>query len=447
MSDYKTKTVGNITFYVADHTLGNYLIVNNEFLLAMNENNKPLLSLEARGMYVTIMNLANMPNWTITENGLAKICGCSRDRVQSVLKQLEQAGYLISNKNAIHDDSGAFKAKKVYVFRETVDSKWWEIQDESDETDDTLKNFSSPLQENPLKEFPLQENPLKENPAHINNIIYKINKNINKIENKESDFLQENNLNNINNQHDTCEHDSSYISTFRKDLNKHDNMENFAVATNINNSQQSVTNPSVPTVKKSHKQFTATKEDGTVSKNKMEYQMSQDPKSLNDIAGEKKGALGKQTDEEKALAEAKRLNNETKQNIQAINARKSVNKKAKNKRKNEIFSLIEQDFTGELQQMMIDYFDFLIQLGRPIEAPSYRAMLRILDELSGGDDKKKEAIVNQSLARGWQGFYALKDDSKNQKTWKTVQPILAHQDEEEPEEKEFRDENGNLITF
>ena len=33
-------------------------------------------------------------------------------------------------------------------------------------------------------------------------------------------------------------------------------------------------------------------------------------------------------------------------------------------------------------------------------------------------NKKKEAIVNQSLARGWQGFYALKDNSNTQKTWK-----------------------------
>ena len=125
MSDYKTKTVGNITFYTADHSLGNYLIVNNEFLLALDEDAKPLLSLEARGMYVTIMNLVNMPNWTITENGLAKICGCTRDRAQRVLKQLVQAGYLISNKDAIHNDNGAFKAKKSYVFRETIDSKWW----------------------------------------------------------------------------------------------------------------------------------------------------------------------------------------------------------------------------------------------------------------------------------------------------------------------------------
>ena len=143
----------------------------------------------------------------------------------------------------------------------------------------------------------------------------------------------------------------------------------------------------------------------------------------NDIGVEATGTFDKQTEDENTLT------------------------KAKQKRKNEIFDLIEQDFTGDLQAIIHDYFDFLIQCGRPIYKANDRAMLRILDELSGGDDKKKEAIVNQSLARGWQGFYALKDNSNTQKTWKNVQPVLAHQDEDEPEIKEFRDENGNLITF
>ena len=451
MSEYKTKTVGNITFYTADHSLGNYLIVNNEFLLALDEDDKPKLSLEARGMYVTIMNLVNMPNWTITENGLAKICGCTRDRAQRVLKQLVQAGYLISNKDAIHNDNGAFKAKKSYVFRETIDSKWWKLQEESDKTDNTIKNFSSPLPENPLKENPLKENPLKDFQAHINNIIYKINKNINEIEDKEkkeSESLQENNLN-ISNicEHETCDMDSPNDLTFSKNLNKNNNMENFEAATNLNNSSNFVTKQSVPKVKKSHKQFQQTNDDGTVIKNKMEYQMNQESKSLSDIAVDNKGKLGKQTEEERILAETKKVNKETQEALKEMKARKSVSKNTKKRRESEIFSLIEQDFTDNLRQLMHEYFDFLIQLGRPIEAPSYRAMLRILDELSGGDNKKKEAIVNQSLARGWQGFYALKDNNNTQKTWKNVQPVLAHQDEEEPEIKEFRDKNGNLITF
>ena len=247
--------------------------------------------------------------------------------------------------------------------------------------------------------------------------------------------------------HETCDMNSPNNSTFSKNLNKHDNMENFEAATNLNNSSNFVTKPSVPKVKKSHKQFQQTNDDGTVIKNKMEYQMNQESKSLSDIAVDNKGKLGKQTEEERILAETKKVNKETQEALKEMKARKSVSKNTKKRRESEIFSLIEQDFTDNLRQLMHEYFDFLIQLGRPIEAPSYRAMLRILDELSGGDDKKKEAIVNQSLARGWQGFYALKDNSNTQKTWKNVQPVLAHQDEEEPEIKEFRDENGNLITF
>lgn len=72
-------------------------------------------------------------------------------------------------------------------------------------------------------------------------------------------------------------------STFSKNLNKHDNMENFEVATNLNKSSSFVTKPSVSKVKKSHKQFQQKNDDGTVIQNKMEYQMSQESKSLSEI--------------------------------------------------------------------------------------------------------------------------------------------------------------------
>ena len=42
---------------------------------------------------------------------------------------------------------------------------------------------------------------------------------------------------------------------YNPNLNKNNNMENFETATNLNNSSNFVTKPSVPKVKKSHKQF------------------------------------------------------------------------------------------------------------------------------------------------------------------------------------------------
>ena len=60
--------------------------------------------------------------------------------------------------------------------------------------------------------------------------------------------------------------DSPNDSTFRENLNKNNNMENFEAATNLNNSSNFVTKPSVPKVKKSHKQFQQINDDGTVIK-------------------------------------------------------------------------------------------------------------------------------------------------------------------------------------
>lgn len=142
------------------------------------------------------------------------------------------------------------------------------------------------------------------------------------------------------------------------------------------------------------------------------------------------------------------MNNQVQETLSEINAKKRVSKKAKKKREEEIFSLIEQDFTGDLQVILHDYFDFLIQEGKPLYVANYRSMMRLLENLSEGDEKKKRSIVDQSLSRGWQSFYPLIETKNNSKTkQKSIQPILAHQDEEEPEMKEFRDENGNLITF
>ena len=224
---------------------------DNGFLQIDNrvvENNYTDLSMEA---YMVLTRcLANQSGWQIHWNHFEKKYHISSKKRRKAMNELVEKRHCIIQK--IRNGS----AWNYYFFFELALSE--------SETDDTLKNFSSPLQENPLK-----ENPLKDFPAHINNIIYKINKNINKIkdkEKKESEILQENNLNNINNQHDTCDMDSPNNSTFRENLNKNNNMENFEAATNLNNSSNFVTKPSVPKAKENHKQFKQTNYDGTVIK-------------------------------------------------------------------------------------------------------------------------------------------------------------------------------------
>lgn len=418
---------------------------DNGFLQIDNrvvENNYTDLSMEA---YMVLTRcLANQSGWQIHWNHFEKKYHISSKKRGKAMNELVEKRHCIIQK--IRNGS----AWNYYYF-------FFELALSESETEDFIKNFLPNLV-SAFWDVPNESSQMGV-PKWGAYIIYNnINKtNLNNTSSNKNTYTRvlEKNLNYISNtcdsidscKHVTCDMNSPNNSTFSKNLNKHDNMENFDIATNLNKSSNFVTKPSVPKVKKSHKQFQQTNYEGTVIQNKMEYQMSQESKSLSEINKNTKGALDKHTEEEQALSKVRDLNNQVQETLSEINAKKRVSKKAKKKREEEIFSLIEQDFTGDLQVILHDYFDFLIQEGKPLYAANYRAMIRNLEDLAEGDDKKKEAIVNQSLARGWQGFYALKDNSNTQKTWKNVQPVLAHQDEDEPEIKEFRDENGNLITF
>ena len=46
---------------------------------------------------------------------------------------------------------------------------------------------------------------------------------------------------------------------------------------------------------------------------------------------------------------------------------------------------------------------------KPLTGKAAELNLKDLQQLSGGDEKMMVAIVSQSIKRGWQGFYALKE--------------------------------------
>ena len=52
------------------------------------------------------------------------------------------------------------------------------------------------------------------------------------------------------------------------------------------------------------------------------------------------------------------------------------------------------------------------ELARQKEHKEIDDTLKKLDELSGGDEKKKIAILNQSVMNGWQSVYALHTDKR-----------------------------------
>ena len=351
------------------------------------EDNYTDLSVEA---YMVLTRcLANQSGWQMSWNHFEKKYNITDDKRLSALQEL------ISKRHCVRDKWKMGKAWEYnYVFFEIALSEE-ELEEFTQKILPELRNRNLEFQ-NKNSKFRILK------PAQYilyNNITKNNLTNNNSTKNTYGCVSAENFKNNSNTcnsmytcEHETCDMNSPNNSTFSKNLNKHDNMENFDVATNLNKSSSFVTKPSVPKVKKSHKQFQQTNYEGTVIQNKMEYQMSQESKSLSEINKNTKGALDKHTEEEQALSKVRDLNNQVQETLSEINAKKRVSKKAKKKREEEIFSLIEQDFTGDLQVILHDYFDFLIQGCRPIYKANYRAMIRVLEDLAAGDEKKKEAI-------------------------------------------------------
>ena len=71
------------------------------------------LSLEARGMLVMMASLPD--NWSYSETGLASKAGCGRQKVNRILRELIDAGYLLREQR--HGEHGKF-ASCTYVLQE-----------------------------------------------------------------------------------------------------------------------------------------------------------------------------------------------------------------------------------------------------------------------------------------------------------------------------------------
>lgn len=71
------------------------------------------LSLEARGLLVMMASLPD--NWSYSETGLANKAGCGRQKVNRILRELIDAGYLLREQR--HGEHGKF-ASCTYVLQE-----------------------------------------------------------------------------------------------------------------------------------------------------------------------------------------------------------------------------------------------------------------------------------------------------------------------------------------
>ena len=95
----------NLIFQTADHELGNFVMINKEILMATDENGNPLMSMESKGLFLTLMGLQGT-NWNLTISGLAKITGWTKDTVTKYLNDdREKIKIIIENlsSNFVYD--------------------------------------------------------------------------------------------------------------------------------------------------------------------------------------------------------------------------------------------------------------------------------------------------------------------------------------------------------
>jgi len=69
-------------------------------------------------------------------------------------------------------------------------------------------------------------------------------------------------------------------------------------------------------------------------------------------------------------------------------------------------------FSGTNQELLSalkEWHDMRKKMKKPLTEKAADLNLQDLQKLSGGDEQKMAEIVLQSVKRGWQGFYALKE--------------------------------------
>ena len=107
------------------------------------------LSLKAKGLLSLMLSLPD--NWDYTTKGLAAICKDGIDSICSVVKELEQHGYIVRER--VRNDKGQLTTIEYTIL-------------EQPET--VLPKQEKPKRENPVLEKPKQARPVQENPAQLN---------------------------------------------------------------------------------------------------------------------------------------------------------------------------------------------------------------------------------------------------------------------------------------
>ncbi len=138
-------------------------------------------------------------------------------------------------------------------------------------------------------------------------------------------------------------------------------------------------------------------------------------------------------------------------NMDNINSQKKFNHKSgrkskAEKSKEEILPKLDLVENEELKYELKQYIIMRIDKYGAIHPNTLEALMNRLHELSE-DIEEQIQIVKSSREREWKGFFELNEKAKKELEAKKLKNKILAKTQTVPEIKEFKDANGNLITF
>ena len=129
-----------------------------------------------------------------------------------------------------------------------------------------------------------------------------------------------------------------------------------------------------------------------------------------------KSEIDRQAESYKSICETnKRIATERYGTLRTVTERnEACQDKDKDKDKDKCFPSYEEKHKGAsaLDAALNDFAEMRKKMRKPLTDRALALTLSELEKLAPGDDEKKIAILNQSIQRGWQGVFPLKDEHK-----------------------------------
>ena len=129
-----------------------------------------------------------------------------------------------------------------------------------------------------------------------------------------------------------------------------------------------------------------------------------------------KSEIDRQAESYKSICETnKRIATERYGTLRTVTERnEACQDKDKDKDKDKCFPSYEEKHKGAsaLDVALNDFAEMRKKMRKPLTDRALALTLSELEKLAPGDDEKKIAILNQSIQRGWQGVFPLKEETK-----------------------------------